>query len=108
MREWAAHIILAIEYLHSHGIICRSVSCSTYHYSFSSFYRDLNPANILLSDSGKLYYAYYAYYVTATLFHCSGKALLTYFGKWDFVEANSKFKLSQQLYTSPGESPFCS
>ncbi len=43
--------------------------------------------------------------MTATitaLFICSGKALLTYFGKWDFVEANSKFKLSQQLYTAPG------
>lgn len=32
-----------------------------------------------------------------------GKAVLTYFSKWDFVEPSSHFMLSQQLYTAPGE-----
>ncbi len=37
MREWGAQVTLAIEHLHSVCVVCG----------------DLNPANVLLSDSGK-------------------------------------------------------
>ncbi len=44
---------------------------------------------------------------TALDYNYAGKAVLTYFGKWDFVEPSSHFMLSQQFYTAPGESVMC-
>lgn len=34
-----------------------------------------------------------------------GNAVLTYFGKWDFVEPLERPELATQLYVAPGESP---
>lgn len=33
-----------------------------------------------------------------------GNVVLTYFGKWDFVEPLEKPELASQLYVAPGES----
>ena len=32
-----------------------------------------------------------------------GRALLTYFGKWDYVDYQMKYELGSQLYMAPGK-----
>ena len=39
--------------------------------------------------------------VSCSPFH-PGQAVLTYFGKWDFVEWEEKYRLLQMLYVAPG------
>ena len=63
VREWAAQIILALEHLHTQGIVCRSVTLTVCVWGgggaqnsivYILSCRDLNPANVLLTDSGEI------------------------------------------------------
>lgn len=44
----------------------------------------------------------YMYIITVALTY-SGSAVLTYFGKWDFVESDIGYELARKLYVAPGE-----
>lgn len=37
------------------------------------------------------------------LFSPSGSAVLTYFGKWDFVESDIDYEMARRLYIAPGD-----
>ena len=45
----------------------------------------------------------YKYTSEKTWFPLTGSAVLTYFGKWDFVEADVDHELAHGFYIAPGE-----
>lgn len=74
-------------------------------------HRDLNPDNVLLDMSGNYKVPYSGshgniavLYIPPTIPSPSGQAVLTYFGRWDFVESQEKMEPAERLYVAPGVS----
>ena len=75
-------------------------------------HRDLNPDNILLDMSGNHTHTNYCSQTNPnpvrkltsplSLSLSQGNALLTYYGKWDYVEWEGRADLAHRLYTAPG------
>ncbi len=45
-----------------------------------------------------------SHHVIWFLFVCLGNAVLTYFGKWDFVEDQVNLEMARRFYMAPGKS----
>ena len=57
IRKWMGQLIIALEHLHSQGVICRYllvVSTCMHMCAYNNF-RDLHPGNILISEDGKFF-----------------------------------------------------